>query len=135
MIHEYGCRHQKAWKKVTEGDTTNDETAQNDEEESVTNVTNSVHYLDYEKTYYNQSKILFPLKQCPHQKRISDEKVSGTFELPPVIAPEFDESRKCPHGNIFDENNMKVARNWGQNISAKSFLLKVATYLQLHSAS
>ena len=96
MIHEYGCRHQKAWKKVTEGDTTNDETAQNDEEESVTNVTNSVHYLDYEKTYYNQSKILFPLKQCPHQKRISDEKVSGTFELPPVIAPDLINQENVP---------------------------------------
>ena len=50
MIHEYGCRHQKAWKKVTEDDTTNDETAQNDDKESVTNVTNNVHYLDYEST-------------------------------------------------------------------------------------
>ena len=51
---ECGCRHLKAWKKVTsvitEDDTTNDETAQNDDKESVTNVTNNVHYLDYEST-------------------------------------------------------------------------------------
>ena len=59
---EHGCCHQKAWKKVIEGDITNDETAQNDDEESVTNVTNSVHYLNYESTYYNQTEILFPLK-------------------------------------------------------------------------
>ena len=70
-----------------------------------------MHYLDYESTYYNQREILFPLKRCPHQKNISDEKVSGTFELPPVIAPEFDESRKCPHGNIFDENNTHILKN------------------------
>ena len=61
-----------------------------------------VHYFLQESHYHNNTPIVYPLQNCPHQREIIEAKEEGSFCLPYDIIPIYDDNNVCKeHGNRF----------------------------------
>ena len=59
---------------------------------------------------YNTSKIIIPIKDCPTQKAIFDNR-DERFNLPDVLYPSFSPEFTCKNNNTFHENRFKLKSN------------------------